>query len=118
VRELVGGLMVLGGLGLIGLGVYYFVNGWRAAGGVLLFATAFGTLLVGVGMLIPSGATRARLIVASVALGLSSVLMLGLCALLGPQPVMFIVFLLTNFGFSVTLARVRQMGAGHGPEGP
>jgi hypothetical protein len=64
--------MVLGGVALVGVGVYYFANGWRAGAFVLLFATAFGTLLFGSGMLIRSGATRARLIVATVALGLSS----------------------------------------------
>ena len=104
--------MVLGGLVLIGLGIYYFANGWRAGAFVLLLATALGTLLFGGGLLIRSGATRARLIVATGALGLSSVLMLGVCVLLGPHPVVFIPFLLTSLGFSVSLARLRQLGAG------
>jgi hypothetical protein len=104
--------MVLGGLALIGAGVYYFANRWRAGAFVLLFTTAFGTLLFGGGMLIGSGATRARLIVATGALGLSSVLMLSLCALLGPDPMVLMVSFLPALGFSVSLARLRQLGAG------
>jgi hypothetical membrane protein len=104
--------MVLGGVALVGVGVYYFANGWRAGAFVLLFATAFGTLLFGSGMLIRSGATRARLIVATVALGLSSVLMLGVWVVLGPQPAVFVVFLLPCLAFSVSLARLRKLGAG------
>ena len=108
-RDLVAALMVLGGLALIGVGVYYFANGWRAGAFVLLFTTAFGTLLFGVGLLIQSQATRARLIVATVVLGLSSVLMLGVCALFGPQPGVFVMFLLPSLAFSVSLERLRRL---------
>lgn len=101
--------MALGGLALIGAGIYYLANGWRAGAFVLLVATAFGTLLFGGGLLFLSGATRARLIVAAVALGISSVLMLGVCALLGPHPVLLFVSLLPSLGCSVSLARLRQL---------
>jgi len=111
-RNLVANLMVVAGLALIGVGIYYFANRWRAGAFVLLFTAAFGTLLFGGGVLIHSGATRARLIVSTVTLGLSLVLMLGVCAMLGAQPALFVVLLLPTLGFSISLARLRQMGAG------
>ena len=108
-RNLIADLMVLAGLAVIGLGVYYFSEGWRAATFVLLFAAAFGSLLFGSGTLIHSGATRRRLTMSSVALGLSSALTLALCSLLGPQPALLIVIAVPALAFSISLVRFRSL---------
>jgi hypothetical membrane protein len=108
-QNLIADLMVLSGLAMIGLGIYYFSQGWRAGAFVLLFASAFGTLLFGGGMLIHSGAARVRLTVSTIALGLSSALTLALCALLGPQPELLIVILVPALAFSISLARLRSL---------
>jgi hypothetical protein len=108
-RNLIADLMVLAGLALIGIGIYYFLEGWRAGTFVLLFASAFGTLLFGSGVLIHSGATRVRLVVSTVTLGLSSALTLALCALLGPQPALLIVISVPTLAFSISLSRLRSL---------
>jgi hypothetical protein len=108
-RNLVADLMVLAGVAVIGLGIYYFSQGWRAGAFVLLFASALGTLLFGGGMLIHSGATRVRLTVSTVALGLSSALTFAVCALMGPQPELLIVILVPTLAFSMSLARLRSL---------
>ena len=97
-RYLIADLMVLAGLVVIGLGVYYFSESWRAATFVLLFAAAFGSLLFGSGTLIHGGATRRRLTMSSLALGLSSALTLALCSVLGPQPALLIVIAVPSAG--------------------
>ena len=107
-RDLIADLMVLAGLAVIGLGVYYFSEGWRAATFVLLLAAAFGSLLFGSGTLIHSGTTRRRLTMSSVALGLSSALTLALCSLLGPQPALLIVIAVPALAFSISLVRLRS----------
>jgi hypothetical protein len=107
-RNLVAELMVPAGLGLIAIGIYYFLAGWRAGLFVLLFASAFGTLLFGSGLLIHGGGTRVRLMVSTVALGLSSALTLAVCALLGPQPALLIVISVPTLAFSISLARLRS----------
>jgi hypothetical protein len=114
-RNLIADLMVLAGLAMIGLGIYYVSQGWRAGAFVLLFAAAFGTLLFGGGMLIHSGAARVRLTVSTVALGLSSALTLALCFLLGPQPGLLIVILVPTLAFSISLARLRSLPRAQGP---
>ena len=108
-RNLIADLMLLAGLAVIGLGIYYFSEGWRAGVFVLLFASAFGTLLFGGGMLIHRGATRVRLMVSTVALGLSSALTLALCSLLGPQPALLIVISVPTLAFAISLARLRSL---------
>ena len=107
-RNLLADLMVLAGLALIGIGIYYFSQGWRAGVFVLLFASAFGTLLFGSGVLIHSGATRVRLMVSTVTLGLSTALTLALCSLLGPQPALLIVISVPTLAFAISLARLRS----------
>jgi len=108
-RDSLADLMVLVGLAVIALGVYYFSEGWRAAVFVLLFASAFGSLLFGCGMLIHTGATRRRLRASSVALGLSSALTLALCAMLGPQPALLVVVAVPALAFSISLIRLRSL---------
>ena len=106
-RNLIADLMVLAGLALIGIGIYYFSEGWRAGDLVLVFASAFGTLLFGTGVMLHSGATRPRLMVSTLALGLSCALTLALCFLLGPQPGLLIVIAVPTLAFSISLARLR-----------